>query len=87
MSNIDPSLSMVVDKKTTALRNVEWGPVIAGALLTAALAFVLESFAIAIGLGVSSTSPTWRDTSVGLLLLSALYLSWWPLSHTVRAHM
>jgi hypothetical protein len=74
MSNIDPSLSMVVDKNTAAMRNVEWGPVIAGALLTAALAFVLESFAIAIGLGVSSTSPTWRDASLGLILLSALYL-------------
>ena len=74
MSNIDPSPSVVVEKNIAALRYVEWGAIIAGALLTAALAFVLQSFAIAIGLGVSSTSPTWRDASVGLMLLSAFYL-------------
>ena len=33
-----------------------------------------HSFAFAIGLGVASTSPTWRDASIGLILLSALYL-------------
>ncbi len=45
-----------------------------GALVAAAVAFVLHSFALAIGLGVSSTAPTWRDASIGLILLSALYL-------------
>jgi len=53
---------------------VQWGAVIAGAIGAAALAFVLHGFAIAIGLSVSSTAPTWRDTSVALVLLSGLYL-------------
>jgi hypothetical protein len=53
---------------------VQWGPVIAGAIAAAALALVLHGFAAAIGLSVSSTAPTWRDTSVALVLLSGLYL-------------
>jgi hypothetical protein len=53
---------------------VQWGPVIAGALTAAAVALVLDSFGAAIGLAVSSTSPTWRDSSAALQLLSGLYL-------------
>lgn len=53
---------------------LHWTPVVAGAFAAAALAFVLHSFAIALGLSVSSTSPTWRDTSMALVLLSGLYL-------------
>jgi len=52
----------------------EWGPIIAGAITAAALALVLHAFAVAIGLSVSSTSPTWRDTSFALVLLSGLYV-------------
>ncbi len=52
----------------------DWTPVVAGAFAAAALGFVLHSFAIAIGLSVSSTAPTWRDTSFALVLLSGLYL-------------
>src|SRR5215210_9059604 len=55
-------------------RQVYWGPVIAGALTAAALASVLHAFAAAIGLAVSSTAPTWRDTSVALWILSGVYL-------------
>ena len=51
-----------------------WTPVVAGALAAAALAFVLHSFAIAIGLSVSSTAPTWRDASFALVFLSGLYI-------------
>jgi hypothetical protein len=60
----------------TAGRSTElhWGSIIAGAIAAAAVAFVLHSFAIAIGLSVSSTAPTWRDTSFALVLLSGLYL-------------
>jgi hypothetical protein len=54
--------------------NLEWGPIIAGAIAAAALAFVLDAFGLAIGLAVSSASPTWRDTSFALVLLSGLYL-------------
>ncbi len=36
--------------------------------------FILVGFGAAVGLGVSSTSPTWRDSSAVLALLSGLYL-------------
>jgi hypothetical protein len=51
-----------------------WGSIIAGALAATALAFVLNSFALALGLSVSSAAPTWRDTSFVLVFLSGLYL-------------
>jgi hypothetical protein len=54
--------------------HIQWVPVIAGAIAAAALALVLQSFAIAIGLSVSSTAPTWRDASMGLMLLTGLYM-------------
>jgi hypothetical protein len=53
---------------------LEWTPVVAGAFCAAAFSFVLFTFAVAVGLGVSSTSPTWRDTSIALTLLSGIYL-------------
>jgi hypothetical protein len=53
---------------------VQWGPIFAGALAAAALATLLHSFAAAIGLAVSSTAPTWRDSSLALALLSGFYL-------------
>jgi hypothetical protein len=52
----------------------EWGPIVAGGIAAAALALVLHAFALAIGLSVSSTAPTWRDASFALVLLSGLYL-------------
>jgi hypothetical protein len=55
-------------------RYIQWSPVIAGALAAAALSFILVSFGVAIGLGISSTSPTWRDASAALALLSGIYL-------------
>jgi hypothetical protein len=53
---------------------LEWGPIVAGAIAAAALALVLHAFALAIGLSVSSTAPTWRDSSFALVLLSGLYV-------------
>jgi hypothetical protein len=53
---------------------VTWNAAIAGAVVAAALVFVLDSFGVAIGLGLSSASPTWRDTSFALVLLSGFYL-------------
>jgi hypothetical protein len=35
---------------------------------------VLHTFALAIGLSVSSTAPTWRDASFALVALSGLYV-------------
>ena len=59
---------------TSEVRYIQWGPVIAGAVSAAALAMVLHAFAAAIGLAVSSAAPTWRDASVGLWILSGVYL-------------
>src|SRR6476619_924805 len=53
---------------------LQWTPVIAGALAATALSLVLVTFAAAVGLGVSSTSPTWRDASAALWILSGIYL-------------
>jgi hypothetical protein len=53
---------------------LQWTPVIAGALGATALSFILVTFAAAVGLGVSSTAPTWRDASAALWILSGLYL-------------
>jgi hypothetical protein len=53
---------------------IQWGPIFAGALVAAALALVMHSFAVAIGLAVSSTAPTWRDAALALVALSGLYL-------------
>src|SRR5688572_6474070 len=51
-----------------------WTAVIAGALAASALSFILLTFGAAVGLSISSTAPTWRDTSVALVLLSGLFL-------------
>lgn len=56
------------------LSYIHWGPVIAGAVVAAALSFVLMTFATALGLAVASSSPTWRDASVGLALLSGVWV-------------
>jgi hypothetical protein len=53
---------------------LQWSPIIAGALAATALSLILMAFALAVGLGVSSTAPTWRDASVALWILSGLYL-------------
>jgi hypothetical protein len=59
---------------TDTVLGLQWGTIVAGAVAASALALVLHTFAAAIGLSVSSTSPTWRDTSFALVLLSGLYL-------------
>ena len=53
---------------------LKWTPAIAGALIATAFSIVLISFGIAVGLGVASAAPTWRDASVALWLLSGIYL-------------
>nr|WP_237180183.1 hypothetical protein [Rhodoplanes sp. Z2-YC6860] len=74
----DTSTIAVIDDgpspEVVLLPRIEWGPVIGGAIAAAALVSVLQGFAAAIGLSVSSASPTWRDASFSLILLSGLYL-------------
>jgi hypothetical protein len=59
---------------TDRVASLSWTAVIAGALAASALSFILLTFGAAIGLSISSTAPTWRDTSVALVLLSGLFL-------------
>jgi hypothetical protein len=56
------------------LSYVHWGPAIAGAIVAAAVSFTLMTFASAVGLMVASPSPTWRDTSVWLAILSGFWI-------------
>jgi hypothetical protein len=53
---------------------LQWTPIVAGALAASAISLIMVTFAATVGLGVSSTSPTWRDASVALWLLSGIYL-------------
>ncbi len=52
----------------------DWASASAGAFIAAALFFVLLTFGVTVGLGVSSASPSWRDTSFALAFLSGLYI-------------
>lgn len=58
----------------TATSFLQWTPVFAGALVASAVSLVLIAFGAAIGLAIVSSSPTWRDTSPALTMLSGLYL-------------
>ena len=58
----------------TATSFLQWTPVIAGALIASALSLVLIAFGSAIGLSILSSSPTWRDASPALAVLSGLFL-------------
>lgn len=69
MENIAPGT-----RSDVAPRFLQWSPIVLGALAATALSSVLLTFAITIGLGVTSTAPTWRDTSTALAILSGLYL-------------
>ena len=56
------------------LSYIHWGPSIGGAIVAAATSFVLMGFASAVGLMVVSPSPTWRDASVWLAILSGFWI-------------
>jgi hypothetical protein len=72
----DPSTSpgVALDRSGWANPYINWGPAFGGGLTAAAVIFVLITFATAVGLAVSSVSPTWRDTSVGLVVLSGAWV-------------
>ncbi len=53
---------------------IDWGAIIAGAVLAAGVSFTLLAFGSGIGLSIVSTAPTWRDSSPWLWLLSGLFL-------------
>jgi hypothetical protein len=67
--------SAPADVRATAFAwRFEWSPIIVGALVASAVTTILVTFGASLGLGVSSASPTWRDASIGLWLLSGLFL-------------
>jgi hypothetical protein len=72
MTTIEEERVYPVNPATT--RYLGWSAAVAGALIATALSAVLIAFGTAIGLGVVSSAPTWRDASVALWLLSGLYL-------------
>lgn len=69
-----PETGALSPRSAVSAHYIHWTPVIAGALVAAALSFILLTFGAAVGLGVASTAPTWRDASVALWILSGIYL-------------
>jgi hypothetical protein len=55
-------------------RYLNWTSIIGGAILASAISLILIGFGAAIGLSAASTSPSWRDASFALWLLSGLFL-------------
>jgi hypothetical protein len=77
MENIPPAArndTTPVARNDNGWRFVEWSPVVLGALAATALSSVLVGFGVTVGLGISSTAPTWRDASAALAILSGVYL-------------
>jgi hypothetical protein len=68
-----PSLSTSATDEISILY-LRWTPIIAGAIVTAALSSVFLSFGTGTGLAVVSSSATWRDTSSLVVLLGGLWL-------------
>jgi hypothetical protein len=62
-----------VDRVASPWR-LEWSSIVFGAMVATAVSSILLTFAVSVGLGVSSASPTWRDASVALWLLSGVFL-------------
>jgi hypothetical protein len=54
--------------------HVKWRAIIFGAVIAAGVSFTLLAFGAAIGLSVTSTAPTWRDSSPWLWILSGIFL-------------
>src|ERR1700761_798154 len=73
-SYADPAAAPVLPAGAARAVYFQWGSVISGAIVAASCFFVAMAFATAIGLAVSSASPTWRDTSLGLATLSGAWI-------------
>src|SRR5271166_11887 len=76
MTVIEPALTETrpAARPTVDGWRLEWSPIVAGALTASAVSSILVTFAATVGLGVSSISPTWRDASFALWLLSGIVL-------------
>ena len=77
MENIPPAArtdAAPMARNDDGWRYVEWSPLVLGALAATALSSVLVGFGVTVGLGISSSAPTWRDASAALAILSGIYL-------------
>jgi hypothetical protein len=82
--SIDPNLgstlaeSASVEPARVPRRDVvwhfQWSPIFVGALIVTAISSIMVTFGATLGLGVSSSAPTWRDASVALWVLSGVFL-------------
>lgn len=75
MTMIETSVTepRVIDRRVHPWR-LEWSPIVLGALTATAVSSILLTFGVSVGLGVSSASPTWRDASLALWLLSGIFI-------------
>ena len=62
------------DLALTGPSYLHWSPILAGAIVAAAVSFVLLAFGSGLGLAVASPSSTWRDTSAAFALVGGLWL-------------
>ena len=75
MTQLGPTPTPVASRSSVAVAPsfLEWGPVIAGAFLAAALSFVLLTFGAAIGL--SATSP-WPSSGLSAKMAASVAVFW-----------
>lgn len=66
--------ALAAERPVSAAWTLQWTPIVIGALTACAVSSIMVTFGATVGLGVSSTAPTWRDASVALWLLSGTYL-------------
>jgi hypothetical protein len=71
---VETPTSIVPVRRVSSINSIQWTPIVLGALAATALSSILISFAATIGLGVASTSPSWRDASAALWILSGIFL-------------
>lgn len=69
-----PTDAVLSAKRARGDWRLEWTPIVSGALVASAISSILVSFGTAVGLGVSSASPSWRDASIALWILSGIFL-------------
>ena len=67
-------MSAAADPLVRPAGYIQWPAIFAGTVGAAGLSFALHAFATGVGLSVVSASPTWRDASAWLSLVSGLYL-------------
>jgi hypothetical protein len=85
MTHIGPAPAAPTAVATPAARAgyLEWGPIVAGALLAAAISFVLLTFGAAIGL--SATSP-WPNSGMSAKVIAGVAV-FWTLAQQIGAFM